>query len=90
MGQVGTSQDNNMVMSSMGGESRRHIDNLKVLVVVICDPRVISLISIGCGSSHRFHNQCMYIQRKAATSNPPDAYNATFVFSVIHMSICSI
>ena len=63
-----------MVMSSMSGESCRHIERLKVVVVVICDPGVISLIAIGCGFSHRFHRQCMYTQRMAAKSNPPEAH----------------
>ena len=64
MGQVGNIQDNNMVMYSMSGESCKHIERLKVVVVVICDPGVISFISIGCGSSHRFHRQCMYIHKE--------------------------
>ena len=51
-----------MVMSSMSGESCRHIERLKVVGVVICDPRVISLIAIGCGSSHRFHRKCIPLQ----------------------------
>ena len=90
MGQVGNSHDTNMVMSSMSGESCRHIDRLTVVVVVICDPRVISLIAVGCGSSHRFHRQCMYIHRKAAKSNPPEAHKVTYGICFIHMSICSI
>ena len=77
MGQVGNSHDNNMVMSFMGGESRRHIGNLEFLVVVLCDPRVISLIAIGCGSSHRFHRKCIPLQRKASNSIPPEAHIAT-------------
>ena len=76
MGQVGNSQDINMVMSSMSGESCRHIERLKVVGVVICDPRVISLIAIGCGSSHRFHRQCIPLQRKAAKPIPPEAHKA--------------
>ena len=90
MGQVGNSQDTNLVMSSMSEESCRHIERLTVVVVVICDPGVISLISIGCGPSHRCHRKYMYIQRKAAKSNPPEAHKVTFGISVIHMSICSI
>ena len=90
MDQVGNSQDNTMVMSSMSGESCRHIEILKVVVVVICDPGVISLISIGCGSSHRCHRKYMYIQRKAAKSNPPEAHKVNSVICFIHMSICSI
>ena len=90
MGQVGNSQDNNMVMSSMGGESCRHIEILTCVVVVICGPGVISLIAIGCGSSHRFHIKCMYIQRKAAKPNPPEAHNVQSGICFIHMSRCSI
>ena len=69
-----------------------HVDTLKLhfVVVVICDPGVISLIVIGCGSSHRFHRQCMYMHRKAATYNPPEAHKVTCGIGVIHMSICSI
>ncbi len=77
MGQVGNSQYNNMVMSSMSGESCRHIERLKIVGVVICDPRVISLIAIGCGSSHRFHRKCIPLQRKASKSIPPEAHIAT-------------
>ena len=77
MGHVGNRQDNTMVMSSMGGESCRHIERLKVLVVVICDPGVISLIAIVCGSSHRFHRKCIPLQRKASNSIPPEAHIAT-------------
>ena len=66
-----------MVMYSMGGESCRHIGKLKFVVVVICDPGVISLIAIGCGSSHRFHRKCIPIQRKAAKSIPPEVHKAT-------------
>ncbi len=77
MGQVGNSKYPNMVMSSMSGEPCRHIERLKVVVVVICDPRVISLIAIGCGSSHRCHRKCVYIQRKATKSIPPEAHKAT-------------
>ena len=76
MGQVGNSQHNNMVMSSMSGESCRHIERLKVVGVVICDPRVISLIAIGCGSSHRCHRKCIPLQRKAAKSISPEAHKA--------------
>ena len=90
MGQVGNIQDNKMVMSSMSGESCRHIERLTVVVVVICDPRVISVIAVECGSSHRWHRQCMYIQRKAAKSNPPEAHKVNSVICVIHMSRCSI
>ena len=77
MDQVGNIQGNNMVMSAMSGESCRHIDRLKVVGVVICDPRVISLIAIGCGSSHRFHRKCIPLQMKAAKSIPPESHNAT-------------
>ena len=76
MDQVGNCQDNNMVMSSMSGESCRHIERLTVVVVVICDPGVISLIAIGCGSSHKFHRKCIPLQRKTATSIPPEAHKA--------------
>ena len=67
-----------MVMSSMSGESCRHIERLRVVVVVICDPGVISLIAIGCGSSHRCHIKCIPLQRKAAKSIPPEAHTAQF------------
>ena len=77
MGQVGNSQDNNMVMSSMNVESCRHRERLKVVVVVICDPGVINLIDIGCGSPHRFHRKCIPLQRKAAKSIPPEVHKAT-------------
>ena len=77
MGQVGNSQYNNMVMSSMSGESCRHIERLNIVGVVICDPRVISLIAIGCGSSHRFHRKCISLQMKASQSIPPEAHIAT-------------
>ena len=77
MGQVGNSQDNNIVMSSMSGESCRHIERLKVVVVEICDPGVISLIAIAGGSYHRFHRKCIPLQIKAATSIPPEAHKAT-------------
>ena len=77
MGQVGNSQDINMVMSSMSRESCRHIDRLTIVGVVICDPSVISLIAIGCGSSHRCHIKCIPLQRKAAKSIPPEANKAT-------------
>ena len=90
MGQVGNRQDNNLVMYYMSGESCRHIERLTVVVVVICDPGVISVIASGCGSSHRCHRKCMYIQRKAANSNPPGAHTVTSVISFIHMSRCSI
>ena len=87
MGQVGNSQDNNIVMSSMSGESCRHIERLQVVVAVLCDPRVISLIDVGCGSSHRFHRKCVYIQRKAAKPSPPDAHKVKSGICFIHMSI---
>ena len=90
MGHVGNSQDNNRVMYSMGEESCRHIIKLKFVVVVICDPGVISLIAIGCGPSHRFHRQCMYIQRKATKPNPPEDHKVMSGICVIHMSRCSI
>ena len=90
MGQVGDSQYNKMVMSFMGGESCRHIYKLKNVVVVICDPGVISIIAIGCGSSHRCHRMCMYIQRKAAKPNPPEAQKVKSGIGFIHMSRCSI
>ena len=77
MGQVGGSQYINMVMSSMSGESCRHIERLKVVGVVICDPRVISLIAIGCVSYHRCHRKCRPLQRKAAKPIPPEAHKAT-------------
>ena len=64
MGHVGNSQANNMVVSSMIGEACRHIERLTVVVVVICDPRVISLIAIVCDSPHRCHRQCMHIQKE--------------------------
>ena len=76
MGQVGSSQYNNMVMSSMSGESCRHMERLKIVGVVICDPGVISLIAIGCGSFHRCHRQCIPLQRKAAKPMPPEAHKA--------------
>ena len=66
MGQVGSSQDNNMVMHSMSGESCRHTESLKFVGVVFCDPGVISLIAIGCGSSHRFNRKCMYIHKEGS------------------------
>ena len=77
MGQVGNIQDNNMVMSSMSRDSCRHIGRLTIVGVVICDPRVISSLAIGCGSSHRFHIKCIPLQRKAAKSIPPEAHKAT-------------
>ena len=69
-----------------------HVDRYKlnIVVVVICDPRVINLISIVCGSSPRFHRQCMYIHRKTATSIPPEAHKVNYVISFIHMSIWSV
>ena len=69
-----------------------HVDTLKLnfVVAVFCDPGVISLIVIGCGSSHRFHRKCMYIHRKAATSNPPEAHKVKSGICVINMSGCSI
>ena len=66
-----------MVMSSMSVESCRHRERLTVVVVVICDPGVINLIAIGCGSSHRFHRKCRPLHRKAAKSIPPEAHKAT-------------
>ena len=66
-----------MVMSSMSVESCRHIERLKVVVVVRCDPGVINLIAIGCGSSHRCHRKCIPLQRKAAKSIPPEVHKAT-------------
>ena len=77
MGQVGNSQNINMVMSSMSEESCRYIERLTVVGVVIFDPRVISLIAIGCGSSHRFHRKCIPLHMKAAKSIPPEAHIAT-------------
>ena len=77
MDQVVNIHTNNMVMSSMSGESCRHIERLNIVGVVICDPRVISLIAIVCGSSHRFHRKCIPLQRKASNSIPPEAHIAT-------------
>ena len=90
MGQVGNNQDINLVMSSMSRESCRPIYRLNIVGVVICDSSVISLIAIGCGSSHRFHRKCILLQRKAAKSIPPEAHKVKSEIGVIHMSICSI
>ena len=75
-----------MVMSSMSGESCRHMERLKLVGVVICNPGVIVVMVIGCGSSHRFHIKCIYIQRKAAKSNPPEAHKVT-IWNLCHSQV---
>ena len=76
MGQVGNSQAHNMVMSSMSGESCRHIERLKVVGCCNMWPNSHQFKAIGCGSSHRCHRKCIPIHMKATTSIPPRAHKA--------------